>query len=132
MQGCGLDDAALPRMRHARLPTGTRVLGDAQQLGNAATASHVRLDHVDVPALDQLTEAPYGCVFLTSRYADVDRIGQTGVRLQLLQPENAQLFKLPGDADGGIRVGAITQAGVDEHVNLVTGGRSCRSRQAYV
>ena len=92
-------------MRHRLDAALARKLRDAQQLGDAAAARHVGLHEVDVPALDQLAEAPERRVLLAGRDADVDRVGELGVRLvlvgleRLLEPEDADLLELARDAD---------------------------------
>ena len=63
-------------------------------------------------ALDQLAEAPERRVLLAGGDADLDRVGELGVRLvlvrleRLLEPEDAELLEPAGDADRLLRIGA--------------------------
>ena len=132
-----LDDPALPRVRHGLDAVLARELADPQQLGDPAAARHVGLDEVDVAALDQLAEAPHRRVLLAGGDADVDGVGELGVRLvlvgleRLLEPEDAELLELARDADRRLRVGDVAVPGVDQDV-AVAGGLLRSRGEAHV
>ena len=81
-----------------------------------------------MPALDQLAEAPAGRVLLAGRDRQVDRVRELGVGLvlvrleRLLEPVDAELLELAGDADRRGRVGAVAEAGVDQDLDAVAAG----------
>ena len=67
-------------------------------------------------AVDQLAEAPPRRVLLAGRDADVDGVGELGVRLvlvrleRLLEPVDAELLELARDLDRRLRVGDVAEA----------------------
>jgi hypothetical protein len=99
--------------------------GDAQNLGDSATARHVRLDHIHVPAFEQLLKSTQRGVFFTGGDADVHRIGQFRIRVELvrqkrlLEPENAQLLELPRHPYCRLGIGAVAKAGVNQDIHPV-------------
>ena len=112
-----LDDRrSSTRAARSRRRARARARAIRSQLGDPAAARHVRLDEVDVAALDQLAEAPHRRVLLAGGDADVDRVGELGVRLvlvrleRLLEPVDAELLELARDADRGLRVGDVAEA----------------------
>ena len=121
MQRRRLDDAALPGVRDGLDAVFARERRDPEQLGDAAAARHVGLHEVDVPALDQLAEAPDRRVLLAGRDADVDGVGELGVRLVLVRARTAPRARRRRAARARGRrriavfgVGAVAEAGVDQ------------------
>ena len=104
-----------------------RELGDPERLRDAAAARHVGLHEVDVGAVDQLAEAPPRRVLLAGGDADVDRVGELGVRLvlvrleRLLHPVDPDLLELAGDLDRRLRVRDVAEPGVDHDLDAVAG-----------
>ena len=128
MQRGRLDDPTLPGVRHERDAVLLRERRDPDHLGDPAAPGDVGLDQVDVPALDQLPEAPAGRVLLAGRDREIDRVCELGVGLvlvrleRLLEPVDAELLELARDADRRRRVRDVAEPGVDHDLDAVAAG----------
>src|ERR1700704_4370699 len=125
-------------MRHAFDAATFRGACDPERLGEPAAARDVRLDHVDMAALDELAETPACGLLLARGDANRDAVGELGVGLEfirlerLLQPVNPDLLELASDADRAPRIGAITETGIDQNLDTISGRALCRACQAHV